>query len=135
MSLMDWTPELDVGVAAMNHEHRVLLDLMNKLHDLAERGVTGPEAIAALEALQKATVDHFAHEEAYMDKMGYPGAARHKVIHASLLERFGAEAEKVRAANGEVGRSFFDFLTYWLSAHIKGIDKKYGAHVAGQNAA
>lgn len=135
MSLMDWSADLDVGVEAMNHEHRGLLDLMNRLHDLASQGVTGPRALNALDALQKATIDHFAHEEAFMDKTAYPDAARHKVIHAKLLERFGAEAEKVRAADGAVGRSFFDFLTYWLSAHIKGIDKKYGAHAAGRDAA
>lgn len=126
MPLMNWDSSLDVGVNKMNDEHQQILSLMNRIYDAREAGQTGPDIITLLERLGQVTIDHFRDEEAYMEKIGYPGITSHKLIHKDLLDKFTAFASEIRANGGEVPEKFLTFLKLWLSAHIRGIDMKYG---------
>ena len=126
MPLMNWDSSLDVGVDKMNDEHQQILSLMNRIYDAREAGQTGPDIITLLERLGQVTIDHFRDEEAYMEKIGYPGITSHKLIHKDLLDKFTAFASEIRANGGEVPEKFLTFLKLWLSAHIRGIDMKYG---------
>ena len=134
MSLMDWNERFDIGVDAMNHEHQGLLDAMNALHDADKAGVTGPEINRLVAELGRLSAEHFAHEERYMETIGYEGLKTHKIIHQDLLRKYGDFAEKIRAEGGKAEPAFFTFLKLWLSAHIMGIDMKYGPK-AGADAA
>lgn len=130
MPIMLWDPSLDVGVAAMNREHQDILDLMNKIYDARVRGEQG-EAINQLVArLGAICTRHFADEEAYMASIGYRELASHKILHQSLLTRFNGYAEAIKADGGVASDDFFNFLKFWLTSHIKGVDIKYGAHAA-----
>lgn len=130
MPIMQWDSTLDIGVAPMNHEHQQILDAMNRIYDAAEAGRTGEEINRAVDRLGSICVRHFADEEAYMASIAYPGLKNHKLIHTELLERYGKHGEEIRAAGGRTDAAFFHFLRHWLTAHIKGIDSKYGAHAA-----
>ena len=125
MSIMDWEPALDVGVGAMNDEHKQLLSLMNALHDAYKAGETGSSVMQKLDALGAATIKHFADEEVYMESIGYPKLASHKIIHQQLLQKFTQFSAEIRQANGKLEEGFFTFLKFWLSAHIKGVDMQY----------
>ena len=91
-----------------------------------------PEAGAAVNGLVAELAQvcrrHFADEEAYMAQIGYPNLQTHQRLHAQLLERVGQHAEAIRAADGRPTDEFFDFLRFWLTSPIKGIDTKYAAH-------
>jgi hemerythrin-like metal-binding protein len=125
-----WDPKtLSVGVNAMDVEHQMLIAKMNDLHAAWVRKAEREELGKLLLALAKCATEHFADEEAYMEKSGYAGIESHKAIHKKLLTRVGehvAEFEKT----GELGEAFFGFLAFWLSSHIRGIDVKYGAQRA-----
>lgn len=64
-----------------------------------------------------------------MASIDYPLLDTHKRIHANLLEEFGAHKTNFEKT-GELTTKFFSFLKLWLTAHIQGIDKKYGLHAA-----
>ncbi len=128
MPLMNWTPELDIGVEAMNHEHRQILDAMNDVFDADAAGVSGPAMMAKIGKLADVTTRHFVDEERFMDQVGFPGREAHKSMHAKLLTDFGRHAKAAEAAGGKPSREFFQFLMLWLSSHIKHIDRKYGDH-------
>lgn len=126
MPLMNWDNSLDVGVARMNDEHQQILALMNQIYDAREAGRAGPDVIRLVERLGQVTVDHFRDEEAYMQTSGYAGIASHKLIHKDLLNKFTSYAEEIKAKGGDVPEKFLTFLKLWLTAHIRGIDMKYG---------
>jgi hemerythrin len=126
MPIMEWDDSLDIGVDAMNDEHKQILALMNKIFDADKAGQSGNGITALVGRLGSVTVAHFRDEEAYMEKIGFPGLGPHRLIHKDLLAKYGAHAEKVKAANGKVHPEFLSFLKRWLIAHIKGIDIKYG---------
>lgn len=128
MPIMNWDKSLDIGVKAMNDEHHGLLDIMNQIYDAHAVGKQGATINALVAKLGEACTEHFAHEEAYMQRIGYPGFTNHKALHTSLLTRYGDFAARIRAAGGIASDDFFQFLKFWLSSHIKGIDTKYAAH-------
>ena len=126
MPIMEWNSDLDVGVEAMNDEHKQILDLMDRIHDASTAGQTGAPVVKLVDDLAQVTIDHFRDEEIYMEKVGYEGLKTHKLIHKDLLEKYTGYAAEIRAANGVLPEKFLMFLKLWLTAHIKGIDMKYG---------
>lgn len=126
MAYLTWTTELDVGVGAMNDEHRQLIDQMNCFVDAAEAG-DSRRVLKELDGLEAIVVKHFRNEEAYMQSIGFAGFESHRRIHEKLLLSFGEHAKSIRSG-GAVTDAFKAFLKMWLKAHIMGIDTKYGAH-------
>jgi hemerythrin-like metal-binding protein len=125
MAYFEWEGRYELGVAAMDAEHRALVDLMSKLHERNLAGAPPWELKAILGDLEALTKKHFADEEACMASRGFAGLATHKLIHADLLAKFGALAAEYAATGGRVPEALFGFLRLWLSAHIQGIDRKY----------
>lgn len=133
MPIMEWDSSLDIGVGAMNDEHKQILSAMNRIYDAAEAGRTGEEINRLVERLGDVCIRHFQDEEAYMASIGFPDLAVHRIMHQDLLKRFSAFAAEIKAAGGRADQGFFYFLRYWLKAHIKGIDCKYGRHAAAHS--
>lgn len=127
MSDFSWNPSFDIGVNAMNDEHRKLLSLMDSLYQLHVRKASRAELGHALNTLAAFTKQHFQHEEKYMASINYPRLDSHRQVHADLLSKLAAHAKEF-ASVGHFADEFFVFLKLWLSAHIQGIDKKYGDH-------
>jgi hemerythrin-like metal-binding protein len=126
MPIMLWDQSLDVGVAPMNREHQDILDLMNRIYDARAQGREGAAVNQLVADLGGVCTRHFADEEAYMASIGYRELSSHKILHQKLLERFSAYAAEIKAAHGVPSDDFFNFLKFWLTSHIKGVDVKYG---------
>jgi hemerythrin-like metal-binding protein len=131
---MEWSSNLDVGVQNMNKEHQQLLSIMNKLYDRHQEKAPLIELKSLMNDLANYTVKHFQDEEAYFDSIGFPDADKHKLIHKDLLTKFGTHRSNFEAS-GTLDQSFFLFLKMWLSAHIQGIDSKYGVFAKTQGKA
>jgi hemerythrin-like metal-binding protein len=125
MPLMNWDNKLDIGVDEMNEEHQGLLKCMNDLYDAWESKSPVANQKVLLDKLKDATIEHFSHEEAYMEKIGWEAVDVHRYIHKSLLETFTKHYQSFLDQR-ELTMEFFEFLRLWLAAHIQGIDKKYG---------
>jgi hemerythrin-like metal-binding protein len=123
-----------LGVREMDTEHQKLIGLMNHLHRLYQAGAPRPEQAKALGELVNFTVRHFADEEAYMEKIGYPELRVHTGVHKNLLARV-TEYNNEFQKTGKLTDAFFMFLKTWLKAHICGVDAKYGAHSRQHHAA
>jgi len=78
MALLQWKDHYSVGIEAVDHEHKELIELINRLHD--ELMATG-EALTAsafFGDLIKAISAHFALEERFMRERGYDQLPQHK---------------------------------------------------------
>ena len=128
MSEFVWSQTLQLGVAAMDRDHRKIINYMNDLAKLVERGAGRTEISPAFARLCDFTRQHFAEEEQYMESIGYSRLQSHKLIHTRLLDEMDQHFRKF-TATGEVGDQVFRFLTFWLKSHICGIDKQYAALV------
>ncbi len=128
MAWYEWNNNLDIHVKEMNDEHKVLIDLMNRLHDESQAGK--PKAVLQKTFLELVnyTRHHFQDEEQYMYSINYPGLPTHRLIHAKLLTQLDEHFEAFKKGDGKVTTAVFDFLKMWLNAHIRGIDIQYGEH-------
>jgi hemerythrin-like metal-binding protein len=127
MGFFNWDTTLDVGVDAMNDQHQLLIGLMNRLHDRHTAGADHEELAKIFQDLAEYTVHHFAREEAYMESVAFPGRESHHRIHADLLGKLATHHDAFK--QGEpLGEQLFRFLAFWLAAHIRGVDTKYGQH-------
>jgi hemerythrin len=130
MALFDWQGDLELGVAAMDREHRELVAAMNRIHDLDRQQAPRAQVDAAIVQLMTLTTRHFADEEKHMAAIDFPGRKVHARIHADMLAKVAEHYQRFQAGDGRVKKEFFDFLVLWLGAHIKGIDRKYAVHKA-----
>ena len=128
MPIMNWDKSLDIGVPAMNEDHQEILDLMNKIYDARAAGREGLTINSLVSQLGACCTKHFADEERYMAQIGYPDLEPYKLMHKKLLLTYGEHAAQIKDAGGRPSDAFFNFLKFWLSSHIKGIDTKYAAH-------
>lgn len=114
----------NINVSAMDHEHEILIGYMNALHRLHLSGATRAVLSSALQELVAYTRKHFADEEDYMSRIGYPQLRSHAQIHEQMLERIDTFVADFKHT-GRLTEDFFAFLKMWLKAHIGGIDVKY----------
>ncbi len=121
--LFEWSQDLELGVTAMDDQHKVLIDKINKLIEglTEEKGNTLQE----FSELAKYVIFHFDEEEKYMEGIGYPGLDLHKTIHKQLLEKVSVFQEELEAGKLDNDK-LINFLKMWLRSHIMGIDMKYG---------
>jgi hemerythrin-like metal-binding protein len=140
--LVEWSKDLEIGVAFVDADHKVLINLLNQvdecIHQLEETTVLG----SVLNALVEYTDYHFLREEKMMELSGYTGLSTHKITHRMLsgqvrdiYEEFGVNPDSVDPTDVR------DFLQSWLVDHIMGSDFAYrdiclgnreAEHAAGQ---
>lgn len=119
--------KLSLNIPEMDDEHKVLVGLMNELHRLNEANAPFGAQLMALDKLVSYTTKHFADEEVYMERIGFPGLRIHRGVHKQLLEKLAGHVAAARA-NRKLPDDLFVFFKMWLSAHICGVDTKYAMH-------
>ena len=127
--LIEWKPELSVGVAQIDEEHKRLISFLNELHAgmlaNADKETLGP----ILDGLVKYTRTHFDNEEALLRKHRYPGFTAHLLEHERLASEVLAKQAAFKGSGGGVllNMETMQFLRSWLLNHVVGTDKKYTA--------
>lgn len=120
-----WQQEYSTGNSQVDGQHQQLFEIVNALHDAVVTRKDTYTMQVLLEALANHTIEHFQTEEALMMRVDYPDYDRHKQTHDGLLSKVDNLLLKFRDRNTEaVTTEITQFLTEWLSHHIKGEDKK-----------
>jgi hemerythrin len=130
MALMEWTPQMYIGVQEIDAEHKKLVLLINQLFEAMQKGAGHSALGQILQGLISYTRTHFAHEEKLFAETGYPGAEAHKKEHENLTHRV-LEIQK-RYENGADDTLTIETLTFlknWLVNHTTGSDKQYAPHL------
>ncbi len=130
MPLIAWNESLSVSVPEFDEQHKKLIAIVNDLHDAMQKG-QGREGLGALlNALVQYTVTHFAAEEKRLSQASYPGYLSHKGEHDELTRKVQDLKKRFDSGNAALTVEVMAFLKNWLTNHIQGTDKKYGAFFA-----
>lgn len=123
--LIEWSQELSVGIEGIDEQHKVLVRLINELHDaiLHRRGSVACRS--TLTELVKYTQVHFTDEENFMASFHYPEYKRHKEEHDRLIEHLLDLQKKLDSGKANISFELLHFLKTWLYGHIAHNDKKY----------
>ena len=126
MALFQWDNSFSVNVTEIDKQHQKLVALINDLNDAMKQG-RGKDALAKIIGeLFTYAGDHFATEEKYFDKFGYPSTASHKLEHADFVKRVSEFKNGFDSGQLALTIEVMYFLKDWLKNHIQGTDKKYG---------
>ncbi len=127
---MEWTPDLSVGVEAIDNQHKELIQRMNRFFESME-GDNRQKVLDMLAFLGDYVVTHFRDEEALQVRYNYPGYAEHKKLHQDFVKDVGEMTENIKnngftvASKAMVGMT----LTSWLTLHIRRADKAVGDYI------
>ena len=130
----EWKDTYSVGIEALDDQHRLLLDLINKLGDLAD----APDAVqsgafGALNAMIRYAQNHFRTEESYFEKYSYPKYSQQKAEHDAFVGDTFSMAQALEESDLSFG-SIILFLEDWYADHILGFDQGYKKFFASKMA-
>lgn len=132
MALLAWSETYSVGNAMLDSDHRILINLLNQLHDATETGQSREVVGTVVNVLAEYTEHHFRREETLMAAAGYPGLAAHRATHHDLETRVRALRDRWNGGDRSVvDDEVLEMLKKWLTEHILGADKSYRPWVEG----
>ena len=133
--MFEWKPGYSVQIPEIDAQHQRLFALAASLHAAMMQGKGKTVLEKSLAQLVDYTKVHFATEEQFMAKYGYPEAAAHKAQHDQLTAQVLDLQKKFRAGNSTLTVELMTFLENWLQRHIAGSDQQYSAYIRSQRAA
>ncbi|TNE58486.1 MAG: hemerythrin-like metal-binding protein [Alphaproteobacteria bacterium] len=125
--MLEWKDEYRIGIEAIDHEHRELIDLINRALTAMATDAPSPQREEAvrehLGEIHAQTSAHFALEEQEMVQSNYPGFADHKADHEALLDTLLDMMDEVPEEEcGTLPQRLEERLALWFSNHFKTFD-------------
>lgn len=124
MTLIEWKPEFSVGNAEVDHEHRELIDLINRVHAGIGEGKDRDRLATGLGEIYAQIAAHFALEEKIMRGAGYENLVSHKQDHESLLDQLADIIDAVELGNTLDQDDLSSRLNRWFTEHFRTHDAK-----------
>lgn len=115
---MEWTGELEVGLPAIDEDHRAFVEGLN-----AASTASDAEFPARFAALAAHTQEHFAHEEEIMAATGFFAIEMHKAEHRRVLAEAQQVAARLAAGDLAAARAYVvEVLPEWFLNHRNTMD-------------
>jgi hemerythrin len=124
MSLIEWKTGFSVGNAAVDHEHRELIRLINDVHAAIGSGARRDQLATGLGEIYAHIAAHFALEEKMMRDAGYAHFGPHKADHESLLDQLADIIDGVEMGEQLDDRDLSSRLNRWFTEHFGTHDAK-----------
>lgn len=117
-----WNKQFNIGVDSIDHAHRKLFSIVQKLLQLSEDEKHGQWACAeGIKYFKSYAIEHFTDEEAYMQSINYKGYEVHKHLHDDMRYKTLPALEKDLSESDYSQEAIHHFLGIclgWLTAHI-----------------
>ena len=123
MAILNWTSDLDTGIAEIDNQHRRIVDYINRLNELRHTHDRAGLSDVIGEMVDY-TMSHFAFEESLMENAGYLFSGPHKKVH-DLFTRKVAEMQSRFDGGEDVTAELHGMLSRWLFNHIRNEDHAY----------
>eukprot|EP01156_Anaeramoeba_ignava_P024412 Anaeramoba_ignava/c72599_g1_i1.p1 GENE.c72599_g1_i1~~c72599_g1_i1.p1 ORF type:complete len:135 (+),score=6.59 c72599_g1_i1:35-439(+) len=128
MALFVWDDSFSVGINSVDKQHKKLMDIINRVHEAMVMGKSDNIIQEVFKELIDYTHEHFGFEEKYFDMYKYPDRVAHKRKHKFIFDEID-RMSKVEGKGTVLSIELMQFLTKWLTKHIKGTDKEYSSYM------
>lgn len=136
MQQIQWQDRFNIGVETVDHAHRNLFAIVQKIMELyVERHEDKFACVEGIKYFKAYALKHFAEEEAYMKEIGYPGYRAHKRLHDRMRWETLPALERALYASDfstEAVQRFIGVCTGWLTGHIMIEDRAITGRAAGE---
>ena len=133
MPLISWNDELSVGDREIDGQHQWLIEKVNSLHDSLVTGHEEDLTVASLNDLLTYAWEHFETEERLFHRINFPDAEEHIAEHQRFAEKVSDYRTRFIAGQKLVFTELLDFLSTWLTGHLRDMDQKYARYLARQD--
>jgi len=131
MVFATWTEDLSVGVREIDEQHRILLTVINDLHEAVLSGKGREVSEALFDELANYVTANFGTEEKLMEAHGYPQYESHRRAH----DGFTGKVRELRARCFDdaacASVEALEYLKAWIINHDVRIDKELGLFLNG----
>lgn len=129
-----WDDSFLIGIEELDHEHKLLIDDINRLHRELARHDKKSEIEKRLGDIYARMQAHFALEERVMKENDYELYDMHKREHDELLDRYTEYMLQYLNQPGVFpSNRIQETLTNWIVNHIIESDKKMSLMVQTKN--
>jgi hemerythrin-like metal-binding protein len=120
-----WSKDLELGVRALDSQHKYLVHLLNHAHEISQRKYTLEELVDILRELIDYTYDHFDYEEVFMMVKKYEYIVEHQAQHEIFRKKIREFIGKI-TIEGQTNflQEVVDFIAHWIKTHIKHVDSQ-----------
>ncbi|MCL2523130.1 MAG: bacteriohemerythrin [Betaproteobacteria bacterium] len=122
-----WTPDLNIGIDVIDHQHRRIVDFVNDLEAAQALG-DKKKLKSVLDDCVDYTLSHFAFEESLQAEANYPYCKPHKKVHELFTRKVGEYMKRLEEGE-DVAEELHDTLARWLVSHIKRDDADFAPYV------
>lgn len=125
MTLIEWTDDLDVGVADLNEHHQKIINAIMELFLVLQEDKGHEVADRMINDLEDYFGEHFKAEEKLFEEHNYPDAEAHKLEHENMIKEIRKYMQNEDAGEQVATREIVDFFKDWFLNHVKEHDMKY----------
>jgi len=123
--IFNFDKEFRLGIDEMDNEHIKLVSMLNDVYELLNNGQKDQAREMFTSLLSNYVVEHFSHEEQFMQTIGYPALAEHKRIHDIFKSDFNMLKPSIESADVAAFRKALADTFAWIIGHIGKTDRKY----------
>lgn len=129
-NVFSFTDKYLTGIPQIDTEHRTLFEIIEEANNLIHAEFLHDkfdEIVKILDRLKNYTIEHFSHEEAYMQSIGYPKLEEQKRAHTAFVDKLcEINLDELDQNQQQSLIDLIDFLLGWLTQHILLSDKQIG---------
>lgn len=133
---LTWSEDLAVGFGRIDEQHQELFVRYNNLIQSCKEG-SGREAITSmLDFMVDYVTTHFAEEDRFMTRYGYPERGEHLAEHRELFAHVDSVRRELQERGPTVAviTSINHTMLNWLIRHVKQTDIKLARFLIAQAA-
>lgn len=120
-----WKQDYELGINEIDDQHKVLVELINRLYDAFIKKEQNSEVIKVISELYNYTDTHFKTEEKYFWRFQYENTEKHIAEHKKFIDAINSFREQVEEDPGRFVFAIIKFLQDWILNHIMISDKEY----------
>jgi methyl-accepting chemotaxis protein len=133
MNLFVWTEALATGNGHIDDDHHELVRRINAVLEAIALQQTGPALGQAVSLLIAFVHEHFAREEAEMQRIQFVHQQVHREAHTALIRQLQEQLNAIQASQIIDQMGLYTFLTWWIKDHIRDMDQALADALAAKN--
>lgn len=123
-----WNDDLKTGINAIDYQHKLLFETINKLSDVEKKKGIFYEVLVELQVYVS---EHFSTEEKFMSSSGYHDYMHHKKCHDDFIVKYKEFFEKIISIDNMIKLvpELITFIESWLNDHYTNEDVKMASYL------
>ncbi len=131
MPMFTWTDEYELGIPAIDKQHRKWLVLLDGLYTAMREGRASAVIGKVIDEVVSYTKEHFSFEEMLMRSHSYPEYTEHKQLHDEFVKQVAEIRERHESGQMLPAVQVANTMKQWLVDHIQTKDRLYVPYIEG----